>query len=148
MKNPKEKIIEIIKDVLAKALMGVSPKDLEENGKVYYMNDQNGTIFDWTMNEHASPLMCFYNDGIGAIKALVYEGGNVVVYYYDTTPEHKYLGEYQANISKDDALALTCFLYFNADEKDRFGKSLDDLEYVAPSAEDLAEFEKLCQPEE
>ncbi len=145
--NPKERIIKIIDDALSENLVGVRPEDLEENGKTYYMNDQNGTIFDWTMNDHASALMRFYNDGIGAIKTLIHSNGNVISYFYDTTPDHRYMGEKVDKISKKDALVLTCFLYFNADEKGRYGKSLDDSEYTNPSDEELAEFAKLCQPE-
>jgi hypothetical protein len=36
-------------------------------------------------------------------------------------------------------------MYFNADEKNRFGKSLDDLAYEQLNAEQVAEFQKLCE---
>ena len=146
--NPKEQIIKLIKDAIAKNLPDVKPEDLEENGKVYYMNDRDGTIFDWTMNEHACPFMCFYNDGMGAAKANMYSDGNVEIYVYDTTKDHKYVATEKGSMDKDDVLALTCFMFFNADEKDRFGKSLDDLEYAQPSAEELEQFNNECKPEE
>lgn len=143
--NPKEQILTIIKDAIAKHLPNVKPEDLEENGKVYYMNDQNGTIFDWTMNKHASAFMCFYNDGMGAAKALVYDDGAVNVYLYQPEAPHKNMAEEKASISAGDALSLTAFMYFNADEKNRFGKSLDDLTYEQLNAEQVAEFQKLCE---
>lgn len=31
--------------------------DLEEGGKVYYMNGKNGTEFDWFVNEHGSFIL-------------------------------------------------------------------------------------------
>ena len=143
--NPKEQILTIIKDAIAKHLPNVKPEDLEENGKVYYMNDQNGTIFDWTMNKHASAFMSFYNDGMGAAKALVYDDGAVNVYLYQPEAPHGNLAEEKASISAEDALSLTAFMYFNADEKNRFGKSLDDLTYEQLNAEQVAEFQKLCE---
>ena len=47
-----------------------------------------------------------------------------------------------------DVLALTTFMYFNADAEDRYGKSLDDLKYAQPSEEKIAEFQKLCEESE
>ena len=146
--NPKDQIIKIVKDALAKKAPGVTPEMLEENGKVYYMNDRDGTIFDWTMNNHACPFMCFFNDGMGAIKVTAHTDGGVAIYLYDAEKPHKFIAEDRAEMKPKDVLALACFLYFNADEAGRFGKSLDDLEYTAPSAEKIAEFQKLCEPEE
>ncbi len=146
--NPKEYIVTIIKDAIAKHLPNVKPEDLEERGKVYYMNDQNGTIFDWTMNKHASAFMCFYNDGMGAAKALVYDDGAVNVYLYEPEAPHKNMAEEKASMDATDVLALATFMYFNADAENRFGKSLDDLEYAEPSEEKIAEFQKLCEESE
>ena len=45
-------------------------------------------------------------------------------------------------------LDLGVFLFYNADEKERFGKSLDDLEYTEPTEEMGTQFDKYCSGEE
>ena len=41
-----------IQNAIKENLHGVSSSDLEEGGKVYYMNGKNGTEFDWFVIEH------------------------------------------------------------------------------------------------
>ena len=57
--------------------MEKSFSELEEDGKVYYMNGKNGTEYDWFVNEHLPSFMVFYNDrqNLCAVKATVYTDG-------------------------------------------------------------------------
>ena len=57
---------QILIDIQAKILAAIrenlpdlSFDDLEEGGKVYYMNGNNGTEFDWFVNEHLPSFMVF-----------------------------------------------------------------------------------------
>ena len=74
----------IMDNCLETDLPGVSRSNLEDNGAVFYMNGNNGTEFDWYVNEKLSSFMIFYNDkeNLGAVKATIYDRGEVVVYTY------------------------------------------------------------------
>ena len=75
---------QIMDNCLETDLPGVSRSNLEDNGAVFYMNGNNGTEFDWYVNEKLSSFMIFYNDkkNLGAVKATIYDRGEVVVYTY------------------------------------------------------------------
>ena len=144
--NPKEQIIKIAKDAISKNLPNVKPDMLEEDGKIYYMNDKDDTIFSWSYNNHSCPFMSFYNDGMGALKITPYSDGKVDVVTYDETKAHEKVAVDNFEMKPEDVLALACFMHYNADEKKRFGSSLDDLVYETPEDEKIAEFQKLCRP--
>lgn len=78
-------IKKIISQNMSKYLSDVKPGDLEENGKVYYMNGKNGTEFDWYVNQHISDFMMFYNDenNLGAVKLTLYHDGKISLYLYE-----------------------------------------------------------------
>ena len=97
-------------------------------------------------NNHACPFMCFYNDekAMGAVKVTAYADGKVSVYVY-CNGENSPFSESDAQMSSDDVLKLAVFLEEAADRASRFDKSLDDLEYVEPSAEKNADFKKACE---
>jgi len=79
------KIKDIIYENMQLYLPHVNPNDLEENGKIYYMNGRNGTSFDWHVNERLSEFMCFYNDtsNMGAVKLYLFNDGQIELYLYD-----------------------------------------------------------------
>ena len=83
------RILDDIQSLIQKAikenLPDISCDDLEEGGKVYYMNGKNGTEFDWFVNEHLPSFMVFYDDeeNLGAAKASVYTDGGMIIYLFD-----------------------------------------------------------------
>lgn len=62
----------------------VTPQQLEQGGAVFYMNSQNGTEFDWYVNDRLPSFMVFYNDkaNLGAVKLHLNRNGTVSVYLY------------------------------------------------------------------
>ena len=46
----------------ARFLPEVTDQDLEKSGALFYMNGQNGTEFDWYVNDRLPSFMVFYND--------------------------------------------------------------------------------------
>ena len=111
------------------------------------MNDRNDTIFDWTMNGHLCPFMCFYNSGMGAIKVTPFGDGKVSIDIYEENAQKPFVTE-TVEMDTKAILDLGVFLFYNADEKERFGKSLDDLEYTEPTEEMGTQFDKYCSGEE
>lgn len=120
-----------IQEALKKEMPEVLPDDLEEGGKVYYMNGKNGTEFDWFVNEHLPSFMVFYNDeeNLGAAKAAVYTDGGMVIYLFDDHGRNM-KKEVKTFLDEDEAeiLMLAAFLRLAADEKRVWDAALDRLD--------------------
>lgn len=114
------KINNIINENLNKYLPNINREDLEENGKVYYMNGKNGTEFDWYVNNKISDLFVFYNDetNLGAIKLTLYKNGSVTIYIYDNKGK-TLIKEINTDIDADekDIFQLAIILRNQADDK-------------------------------
>ncbi len=123
-------ITEIARENLKKYLPEVLTQDLEENGKIYYMNDKNGTIFDYYVNSHLSPFMCFYNDkeNMGAIKLILYIDGNIDVCIYKNHTNKPYKEIYTSiSVTSDEILELAVIMNKITDNDDKWGFSIEDI---------------------
>ena len=54
----------------------------ELDGKIYYMNGNDGTDFDWNCNERVCEFMVFHENEMGYIKLMVYNDHEIKVYVY------------------------------------------------------------------
>lgn len=138
-------IKEIIKQNINEYLPEVKPSDLEENGTVYYMNEKNGTEFDWYVNEHLPSFMVFYNDkqNLGAAKLLIYTNGEVVLYIYGDRG-NKTIKEVQTSIkvTENELFNLAVILKSQAEDKDIWDASIDKINTdVEITDEQIAEFQ-------
>lgn len=94
--------------------------DLENEGAIFYMNAQNGTEFDWFVNDRFPFFMVFYNDkdNLGAVKLTLYHTGKVQLCLYDE--KGKKLAktvEKHLDIDRTDMLKLAAVLTCEADDK-------------------------------
>ena len=65
MNQTLEKVNNIFEELIRKFKF----TNLDENGKVYYMNGNDGTEFDYYVNDRLCEFMCFYDKNkMGAIK--------------------------------------------------------------------------------
>lgn len=56
---------------------------LERNGDIQYANGNDGTDFDWSVNNRLCELGCGYGNGdVWAFKLMVYTSGNAECYCY------------------------------------------------------------------
>lgn len=62
----------------------VTDQDLEKSGALFYMNGQNGTEFDWYVNDRLSSFMVFYNDeaNLGAVKLYLNRSATADMFLY------------------------------------------------------------------
>ena len=92
-----EQVCAIAERERAEWLPEVTPRQLEQDGAVFYMNSQNGTEFDWHVNDRLPSFMVFYNDkaNLGAVKLHLNRNGTVSVYLY---------GEQGARLQKQETL--------------------------------------------
>ena len=143
-------ILQDIQNLMHSAIKEYMPElssgDMEEGGKVYYMNGKNGTEFDWFVNEHLPCFMIFYNDkeNLGAAKATVYTDGGVLLYIYDDHGKNL-LKEEETSIEAPEAdlLKLAVCLRCNADDKRVWDSAIDLIDSDnAPDEEAVAGFLK------
>ncbi len=124
-------ISKVVKENLLKYLPEIASQDLEENGKIYYMNDKNGTIFDYYTNNHLSPFMCFYNDkeNMGAIKLILYTDGRIDIYLFKNHINEPYK-EISTSISvgHDEIFELAVIMNKIADNDNKWGASIEDMD--------------------
>jgi len=123
-------ISKIAKENIRKYLPESLNNDLEENGKVYYMNDRNGSTFDYYVNNHFSPFMCFYDDeeNMGALKILLFIDGKIEVYIFKNH-ESRPFKEINTSIEVDNNEILELAVIMEKMEKnDNWGFSIEDMD--------------------
>jgi len=120
----------IIKENISKYLPEVKTSDLEGNGEIYYMNGDNGTEFEWYVNEHLPYFMVFYNDeqNLGALKLSVYNDGGILLYIYGDKG-NKFIKEIKTSIdvTKDEIFKLAVMLKYEADDCKIWDASIDTI---------------------
>lgn len=131
MNKTLKEISKIIKENLKKYLPKVLEQELEECGKIYYMNDKNGTTFDYYINNHLSPFMCFYNDkeNMGAIKLILYSDGKIDIFIFKNHINEPYK-EISTSIicNHDEILELAVIMNKIADNNSKWGFSIEDMD--------------------
>ena len=143
MNDTINKIIKIIHSEININLPNVNLSDLEENGKVYYINGQNGTLFDYYMNEKISDFMCFYKDGTcGIIKLRINKDGSSHIYLYNYGEKLPFIDKDILNqFTKDEVFNLAIILNKVMDEKGIFDKSINDYDFnIEINNKDMDEF--------
>lgn len=142
------KITQIAKCARQRNLPEIKETDLEENGKIYYMNGDDGTIFDWQMNERLCEFMMFYNQsGMGAIKINVSSNGQIDIYTFKDKEKTAFKTE-KETIEPKEALALAVLMNQIADEKECWDDTIDRMENnKIVSQEEIDAFLKELQEE-
>lgn len=128
MNNTIKKINEIIKSELKNDMPNIETSELEEEGKIYYMNGNNGTLFDYNVNEKLPDFMCFYKDGTcGIIKLRINKDASAHIYLYNYGEMSPFLDKDLPNqFSKDEIFDLAIILNKIMDENGIFDKSAND----------------------
>lgn len=138
-----KKILEIIKSEININMPNINKSDLEKNGKVYYMNGQNGTLFDYNMNEKLSDFMCFYKDGTcGIIKLRINKDGSSHIYLYKYGEKIPFIDkELHNQFNKDEIFNLAIILNKVMDENGIFDESINDYDFnIEISNKEIEEF--------
>lgn len=97
---------------------------------VYYCNGNDGTNFDWDMNDRTCEFFLFYKSNeMGFVKAFVNRSGVMTGYIYDE--DYCYGDEvlkHQARVmSKDEALCFARFMYEVADMNDLYDRPISKM---------------------
>lgn len=138
------KIRKIVDKNMALYLPHVKSSDLENNGAIFYMNAQNGTEFDWFINDRLPFFMVFYNDkdNLGAVKLTLCNTGKVQVYLYGEKGRKLVKIETEhLDIDKIDMLKLAAALTQQADDKKIWNGNIENIHVDTEITDDeLQEF--------
>lgn len=126
-------------------LPAVTDGELEKDGALFYMNGQNGTEFDWYVNDGLPSFMVFYNDeaNLGAVKLLLNRSGGADVFLYGERGS-KFLKRVTASVeaTEEELLELAVLLRRGADDNRIWDADIETLNTdAAPSPEAVAEFQ-------
>lgn len=96
----------------------------ELDGKIYYMNGNDGTDFDWKCNERVCEFMVFHENEMGYIKLMVYNDNLITIYVYADGGMHP-TKELERHYYKNP-LELANFLYRTFDMNDLYDEPIED----------------------
>lgn len=137
-------IKKIIDKNMALYLPHVKSSELEDGGAVFYMNGQNGTEFDWYVNDRFPYFMVFYSDkdNLGAVKLVLYNTGEAQVYLYGEKGKKLIKTEKEhLDIDKIDMLKLAAVLIREADDKKMWDRNIDNIHVdIEITDDELREF--------
>lgn len=132
----KEEIEKIFKEARDK-YPDITDKDLDTNGAIHYMNGNDGTDFDWSVNDRLCEFMIFHQDERGFIKVFVGKNNAADVYIYETgdvSPTQKY--QKKLNVPAEEFASL---MYEITDAKGLFDRPIDDLDWNVDSVDHYIE---------
>lgn len=141
-----EQVCAIAERERAEWLPEVTPRQLEQDGAVFYMNSQNGTEFDWYVNDRLPSFMVFYNDeaNLGAVKLHLNRNGTVSVYLYGEQGARLQKQEtLPAEYTEEELLGLAVQLRQAADDQQRWDADIRLLaaDGAVPEAEAIQQFQ-------
>ena len=124
----KEKIESLIADV--RKQYPVDDDKLCDGGKIYYMNGNDSTEFDWSCNDRLCEFMVFWKESeVGFIKVFVYKSGKAEWYVYDDGAwKPKSEGRVQL-VTEDEALTFAALMVVISDNKFLWDSKIDDLDW-------------------
>ena len=96
----------------------------ELDGKIYYMNGNDGTDFDWKCNERICEFMVFHENEMGYIKLMLYKDGEITVYVYADGGMHP-TNELERHYDKDP-LEFANFLYRTFDMNNLWDEPIEN----------------------
>lgn len=96
----------------------------ELDGKIYYMNGNDGTNFDWLVNNRVCEFMVFHENEMGYIKLMVYKDNLITIYVYADGGMHP-TKELEKHYYKNP-LELANFLYRTFDKNNLWDVPIED----------------------
>ena len=126
--------IERIFKVARKMCPNITNDMLYNNGAIYYMNGNDGTEFDWNMNNRLCEFLVFHKNEMGFIKAFVNMDNSINMYIYEDggmKPTYEFIEEMEG--LKPGSFAN--LMNYIADEEDLWDNPIDDLDWDVDTME-------------
>ena len=96
----------------------------ELDGKIYYMNGNDGTDFDWDCNDRTCEFMVFNENEMGYIRLMVNRDNTITIYVYpdgEWNPTYELERKYEGS-----ARALKNYLYRTFDMNGLWDESIEE----------------------
>ena len=127
--NVIEKVTEYIRN--ARSLVPAVTDDmLDTNGAIHYMNGNDGTDFDWGVNDHLCEFMVFGKNEMGFIKVLVEKNDVIRGWIYEDfgmRPTHTLE---TAKLDEGEARKFACQMFQIADRKQLWDRPITELDFT------------------
>ncbi len=120
--------IERIFKVARKMCPNITNDMLYNNGAIYYMNGNDGTEFDWNMNNRLCEFLVFHKNEMGFIKAFVNMDNSIDMYIFEDggmKPTYKFTEEMEGLKSSSFANLMN----YIADDEDLWDRPIDELDW-------------------
>ena len=133
-----EKIKGVFEEIREKYPL-IADEDLHSDGAIFYMNGNDGTDFDWNVNEHTSEFYMYHSNEIGFIKLYVNKSDTYTAYTYPNG-EMSATETIRGDLNKGDGLYLAALLYRKADREYIYDGNIDEIDFAyEPSEFELME---------
>lgn len=131
MESLRGRIKSVVSNLLEEFLPFCKDENFEENGAVYYMNGDDGTVFDWGVNDRLCEFMVFYEKTKkGAVKLNIKKDGSAIAYIYDCEGKNLSKETRFTLCAKDEALSLAVLLFNVADKEKKYDSNIDKMDFA------------------
>lgn len=129
-----KKIIDIINDRKNSLL---NSEDIDD--KIYYLNSNDNTLFNWVMYNKLCDFVCFYTNSEPAIKVCINSNGTSNLYAYK---DNQIISTEELLFDKEEIHKLAIILSLTADNNTLFNKSITDIDTdISISEDDIKKFD-------
>lgn len=104
----------------------INRDDLYGGGKIYYMNANDGTEFDWKMNDHACEFYIFFANERGFCKIYAESDGYIRGYVFPDGGQ-KSAENFKEYIGVDSAESLAILMLVAADKRHRWDEDIEPI---------------------
>lgn len=116
-------------DDIRKQYPDITNDMLDTNGAIHYMNGNDGTDFDWDVNDRLCEFYVFHKNEYGFIKVLVSKNGEMSAYVYLDNGFASAIEVEPRYLCADDVEDLCKVLYRNADCKSIWDEPIDNIDF-------------------
>lgn len=131
--EPMKKVEAMIEEIRA-TMPEVTNDMLDSDGAIFYMNSNDGTVFDWSTNHRLCEFFVFWKKSqFGFIKLMVHADGTVWGYIFeDGAISPKKALDIVQLFSEKEALEFAAVMNSYADEEDCYNCNVAELNIKNP----------------
>lgn len=124
----KQQVLDYIKENIRNRFPEITDDMLIENGTVYYMNGNDGTKFDFDMNDRTCEFMSFYkSSNYGFFKVYVTRSGVIDGYAYLEEGHGEAIRLEPKHVGAEEAKEFARALQLSADNLKKWDCNIEDI---------------------
>lgn len=124
----KQQVLDYIKENIRNRFPEITDDMLIENGTIYYMNGNDGTNFDFDMNDRTCEFMSFYKSSdYGFFKVYVTRSGVIDGYAYLEEGHGEAIRLEPKHVGAEEAKEFARALQLSADNLKKWDCNIEDI---------------------